>query len=204
MHLSRLALVRATAGALGAVLLATSCSAADETPEADPGPSEATATATETATGEPSPTAEPTLPTPPPMPEPPRPRPGPQGQRAFAQHVMASWAWSLQANDATPLLEAGPSAKRPCDGCRELDRELRKRDRQEWYVDLPAVAVERTRLRRDGDQVVARSRIDIPESDSYFYDGTFRSTNPAHDDATFSVRMRKAADRYVLLSFTVD
>lgn len=204
MHLPRLALVRATAAVLGAVLLVTSCSAGDETPEADPSPSEDAPSAAESATEGPSPTAEPTLPEPPPMPEPPRPRPGPQGQRAFAQHVMASWAWALQANDATPLLEAGRSAKRPCEGCRELDRELRRRDRQEWYVDLPAVAVERTRLRRDGDQVVAQSRIDIPESDTYFYDGTFRSTNPAHDDATFLVRMRKAADRYVLVSFTLE
>lgn len=202
MHPRRHALVRATAGVLGAVLLMASCSSADETPEADPSPSEATPAATETE--EPSPTAEPTLPEPPPMPEPPRPRPGPKGQRAFAQHVMASWAWALQANDAAPLLEAGRSAKRPCEGCRELDRELRKRDRQGWYVDLPALAVERTRLRRDGDQVVARSRVDIPESDTYFYDGSFRSTNPAHDDATFLVRMRKAADRYVLVSFTLE
>lgn len=203
MHPRRHALVRATAVALGAVLLVASCSAGDAAPGADPSPSEATPSTTETATPEPSPTAEPTLPEPPPMPEPPRPRPGPKGQRAFAQHVMASWAWSLQANDATPLLEAGRSAKRPCEGCRVLDRELRKRDREGWYVDLPAIVVERTRLRRDGDQIVARSRVDIPESDTYFYDGSFRSTNPAHDDATFLVRMRKAADRYVLVSFTL-
>ena len=70
---------------------------------------------------------------------------------------------------------------------------------------------------RAGDAVYAASKfalraladsqprfIDIPESDTYFYDGTFRSTNPAHDDATFLVRMRKAADRYVLVSFTLE
>jgi hypothetical protein len=137
------------------------------------------------------------------MPDPPRPRPGPEGQRAFAQHVIASWAWALQANDAEPLVVASRSRKRPCTGCGDLARELRKRDRQGWYVDLPAVSVERTRLRRDGDEVVATSRVGIPESDTYFYDGTFRSTNPAHDDATFTVRMRRTQDRYVLMSFTV-
>jgi hypothetical protein len=137
------------------------------------------------------------------MPDPPRPRPGPKGQRAFAQHVIASWAWALQANDAEPLVTASRSSKRPCTGCGDLARELRRRDRQGWYVDLPAVSVERTRLRRDGDEVVATSRVSIPESDTYFYDGAFRSTNPAHDDATFTVRMRRTQDRYVLVSFTV-
>ena len=204
MHPRRHALLRATAGGLGMVLLLSACSGGDESPDADASPSATSPSATEAATEEPGPSADPTVPEPPAMPEPPRPRPGPKGQRAFAQHVMASWAWSLQANDAEPLLEASRSRKRPCTGCGELARELRKRDRQEWYVDLPAVRVDRTRLRRDGEEVVARSRVDIPESDTYFYDGTFRSTNPSHDGATFLVRMRRAEDRYVLVSFTVD
>lgn len=207
MHPGRHALLRATAGGLGLVLLLSACSGGDESPDADASPSASSPSATETvseaASEEPGPSAEPTVPEPPAMPEPPRPRPGPKGQRAFAQHVMASWAWSLQANDAAPLLEVSRSAKRPCTGCRELARELRRRDRQEWYVDLPAVRVERTVLRRDGNEVVARSRVDIPESETYFYDGSYRSTSPAHDDATFLVRMRRAADRYVLVSFTV-
>ena len=203
MHPGRHALLRATAAVVGTALLVASCSSDTEAPDADASPSSASASPTETATEEPTPSAEPTVPEPPAMPEPPRPRPGPKGQRAFAQHVMASWAWSLQANDATPLLEASRSRKRPCSGCRELDRELRKRDRQAWYVDLPPLRVERTRLRRDGDEVVATSRVDIPESETYFYDGTFRSTNRAHDDATFAVRMRRADDRYVLVSFTL-
>ena len=204
MHPRRNALLRATAAVVGTVLLVGSCSSDTEAPDADASPSTASASPTETATEEPTPSAEPTLPEPPAMPEPPRPRPGPKGQRAFAQHVMASWAWSLQANDATPLLEASRSRKRPCSGCRQLDRELRKRDRQTWYVELPPLRVERTRLRRDGDEVVARSRVDIPESETYFYDGSFRSTNRAHDDATFEVRMRRTDDRYVLMSFTLD
>jgi hypothetical protein len=203
MHPRRHALLRATAGVVGTVLLLGSCSGDAESPDASPSPSASTPSADGTATEEPSPSAEPTVPEPPAMPEPPRPRPGPEGQRAFAQHVIASWAWSLQANDAEPLLEASRSRKRPCSGCRELARELRKRDRETWYVDLPPVSVGRTRLRRDGDEVVAGSRVDIPESDTYFYDGSFRSTNPPHDDATFVVRMRRAEDRYVLVSFTL-
>ncbi len=202
MHPRRHALLRATAGAVGAVLLVGSCSADTESPEADPSPAAESPTGSATATREPS-AAEPTVPSPPPMPEPPRPGPGPKAQRAFAQHVIASWAWSLQANDAEPLVLASRSRKRLCTGCRDLVRELRKRDRQGWYVDLPTVSVERTRLRREGDEVVATSRVDIPESDTYLYDGTFRSTNRAHDDAAFTVRMRRSQDRYVLVSFTV-
>ncbi|MFP5252856.1 MAG: hypothetical protein ACLGH4_03565 [Actinomycetes bacterium] len=203
MHPRLPALLRATAGLAVAVLLVGSCSSGTDAPAAAPSRTTTSPGTTDPATEEPTPTAEPTQPTPPPMPQPPRPRPGPQGQRAFAQHVMASWAWSLQANDPRPLLEASRSARRPCSGCRELARELRDRDRAEWYVDLPPLRVDRTRLRRDGDEVVARSRVDIPESDTYFYDGTFRSTNPPHADATFLVRMRRVADRFVLVSFSV-
>lgn len=188
---------------MGVVLLVGSCSGDAESPETDPSPAADSPTGSTTATGDVSPAAEPTVPAPPPMPRPPRAHPGPKGQRAFAQHVVASWAWALQANDAEPLVLASRSRKRACTGCSDLARELRRRDRQSWYVDLPAVSVERTRVRRDGDEVVATSRVDIPESDSYFYDGAFRSTNPAHDDATFVVRMRRSQDRYVLVSFTV-
>jgi hypothetical protein len=203
MHPRRHALLRATAGVVGVALLVGSCSGDAESPAAEPSPAADSPTGSGTATEDVSPAAEPTVSAPPPMPEPPRPGPGPKGQRAFGQHVIASWAWSLQANDAEPLVLASRSRKRLCTGCRDLVKELRKRDRQDWYVDLPAVSVERTRLRRDGDEVVATSRVDIPESDTYFYDGTFRSTNPAHDDATFTVRMRRTPERYVLVSFTV-
>lgn len=204
MHARRPALLRATVGLVAVVLLTGSCSGETDPPDTRPSPSGATSSTPATTSEEPSPTAEPTVSEPPPMPQPPRPRPGPKGQRAFALHVMAAWSWSLQANDAEPLLAAGPSRARPCGGCAELARELRRRDREGWYVDLPALGVERTRLTRDGDEVVvARSRVDVPESDTYFYDGSFRSTNPAHDDATFLVRMRRAQDRYVLVSFTV-
>lgn len=203
MHPRRHALLRASAGVVVAALLLSSCSGESGGPAAGPSPATTSADPTASAVEEPSPTAEPTVPEPPALPAPPRPRPGPKGQRAFAEHVMAAWAWSLQANDARPLLDVSRSDKRPCTGCRELARELRERDREQWYVDLPTLSVGRTRLRRDGDEVVARSSIDIPESDTYFYDGTFRSTNPQHEDATFLVRMRRAADRYVLVSFTL-
>jgi hypothetical protein len=209
MHPRPSALLRASAGAVAALLLVTSCSGSgDASPAGPDGPASTSGTPgtdadAPSATPVAEPTEDPTVPTPPPVPEPPRPRPGPKGQRAFAEHVIASWAWSLQANDPAPLLAASRSRKRPCNGCRDLARELRKRDRQGWYVDLPPVGVDRTRLRRDGTLVVARSRVDIPESDTYFYDGSFRSTSRAHDDATFLVRMRRAEDRYVLVSFTV-
>lgn len=200
MHPRRPVLLRAAAGVMGAVLL-VSCSGATDSPAATPSTSAALPSTREPAAETPSPPAGPTLPDPPVMPEPPR--PGAEGQRAFARHVIASWAWSLRANDAAPLLAASRSRSRPCTGCRELARELRRRDREGWYVDLPTLSVERTRLRRDGEEVVASSRVGIPESDTYFYDGGFRSTNPPHDGARFLVRMRRAESRYVLVSFTV-
>lgn len=203
MHPPRPALLRAAAGVLSATALLVACTGGADTPAARESPSAIVSDPTPAAPAS-TEAAEPSRPSPPPVPQPPRPRPGPEGQRAFARHVIASWAWSLHANDATPLLEASRSARRPCTGCRELARELRTRHGEQWYVDLPTLGVHRTRLRRDGEDVVASSRVDIPESDTYFYDGTFRSTSPAHDDATFSVRMRRAGERYVLVSFTVS
>ena len=136
-------------------------------------------------------------------PEPPRHRRGPAGQEQFARYVMAAWVWSLRSNDATPLLEASRSRRQPCAGCDTLAEELERRERQGWHVALEGIDVQRTRLRRDGDVVVATSRVDIPESASLHEDGSFRSTNPAHEDATFTVTLRPGPKRHVLVSFTV-
>ena len=43
----------------------------------------------------------------------------------------------------------------------------------------------------------------IPESDSYQDDGSYRSTSPAHEDATFTVTMRLTKTGYRLVSFRV-
>lgn len=208
MHPRRRALLRRSAAVVATALVVGSCSGDAEPPApatgtSDSGTASTSPSPTPSESPEASATAETGPPEPPAMPRPPRPRPGPEGQRAFAEHVVAAWAWSLQANDAAPLLAASRSPARPCSGCRELARELRDRDREGWYVDLPPIGLGGTRLRRDGEEVVASTRVDIPESDTYFYDGSFRSTSPPHEDATFEVRMRRTDDRYVLVSFTL-
>ena len=53
-----------------------------------------------------------------------------------------------------------------------------------------------------GDRV-ARATVDIPASDSYTTDGTFRNTSPAHKGATFVVRMRYVRTQWRLVSFSV-
>ena len=136
-------------------------------------------------------------------PDVPRLRKGPRGQKAFARYVMAAWSWSLRTNDAGPLLDVSRSRKQPCRGCRPLEKELARRAKQGWYVDFPGLSVERTRLRRDGADVVATSKVDIPQSDSFLEDGSYRSTSPAHPNATFTVRMRLTKGEYRLVSFTV-
>ena len=136
-------------------------------------------------------------------PAPPKARRSPAGQRAFARFVMDAWAWALRTNDASPLLDVSASRRQPCDGCRALSQELSGRAKEGWYVDFPGLDVERTRLRRAGDTVVATSQVSIPESDSYNDDGSYRSTSPAHEDATFTVTMRSTKSGYRLVSFRV-
>jgi hypothetical protein len=139
----------------------------------------------------------------PPAPTAPRFRPGPDGQRDFAAFVRDAWSWSLVSNDAGPLLEVSPARSRPCDGCRALDRELRARAKDGWSVDFPGLRERGTRLRRAGDLTTATTRVDVPESATYFDDGRFRSTNPPHEGARFVVVMRRTPSDYRLVSFRV-
>lgn len=172
------------------------------TPETEPGT--ASSGSSPSAATAPSPSAsasaEPSVPA---APEAPKPRKGAAGQKAFAGFVMDAWSWSLRTNDATPLLDASPSRKQPCDGCAALDKELTGRAKEGWYVDFPGLEVARTRLRQSGDTVVATSVVTIPESDSYQEDGSYRSTSPAHEDASFTVTMRPTKTGYRLVSFRV-
>lgn len=172
------------------------------TPEAEPGTasSGSSPSAATSPSPSPSPSAEPAAAS---APEPPQARKGAAGQKSFALFVMDAWSWSLRSNDASPLLAVSPSRKQPCDGCASLDKELTARARQGWYVDFPGLDVAGTRLRQSGDTVVATSRVAIPESDSYEDDGSYRSTSPAHEDATFTVTMRLTKAGYRLVSFRV-
>jgi hypothetical protein len=135
-------------------------------------------------------------------PESPRAGKGRAGQRQFAQFVLAAWSWSLRSNDATPLLDASLGTE-PCGGCTPLRKELRGRDAEGWYVDFPGLRVDRIRLRPAGADVVAEARVGVPESDALNDDGSYRSTSPAHEDATFTVRMRLVKGDYLLVSFSL-
>lgn len=196
---------RAVAVAAVVALLATTGCSTTDSDAAAPAPSSSLSTsASPTGSAGPSPDAESEAAAQvAPPPEVPRPRKGPRGQKAFARYVMAAWSWSLRANDAGPLLAVSPSRKQPCRGCAPLAKELAQRAEDGWYVDFPGLSVDRTRLRHDGRDVVATSKVDIPESDSFLDDGTYRSTNPAHPGATFVVRMRLTKGEYRLVSFSI-
>jgi hypothetical protein len=60
------------------------------------------------------------------------------------------------------------------------------------------------KLAGQGKVEVASATVDIPESDSFNTDGTFRNTNPAHPGATFTVQMRYTGKQYQLLAFSVS
>jgi hypothetical protein len=124
------------------------------------------------------------------------------GQQAFARHVMDLWGYALRTDDPKPLA-ATAAGKQTCGGCAPLARALASRRRQGWTVDFPGVTVRRVRLAAQGGDRVARATVDIPASDSYTTDGTFRNTSPAHKGATFVVRMRYVRNQWRLVSFTV-
>jgi hypothetical protein len=174
------------------------CSGDTSTPQSAPSTPSTSEPAAAAATSGETPSPVPTVEPPPPAPAPVR---GTAGQRAFARHVMDLWGFALRTNDAKPLVALGRG--RPCGGCPALQRELARRAAAGWTVDFAGVQVRRTTLSRDGAVVVARAKVDIPESDSYNTDGTYRNTSPAHAGATFEVRMRFSGGRYRLLSFTV-
>lgn len=181
-----------------AVLLATTllvggCSSASSDDEASPTPSAAPGAGGTTAastTGEQPPAA-------------PRARPGRAGERAFARHVMALWGFALRTNDVRPLVSLGGAA-RTCGGCAALRTELARRRAQKWSVDFRGVDVRRLRVSGPPRAAVARATVDIPASDSFHDDGTFRNTSPAHAGASFDVRMRFTGRAYRLVSFTVS
>lgn len=161
-----------------------------ESPSASPG-----ATTGPGSTPSPSPTPVEAAP------RPPMGRDDAPGRRRFAAYVLQAWIYSLNTNDARPLLDV--SGARPCTGCGQLRAELESRAEAGWYVDLEGVRVGRTRLRIQGRAVEASTSVSIPESTSYNQDGSFRSSNPAHPDSTFIVEMTWTRRGFRLLSFSL-
>lgn len=166
-----------------------------EQPRTSPSPSPSTSESvapSEIETTTPEPSA-------PPLPDPVDSR---AGRKVFAEHVLAVWSYAIGSNDATPLVALSPK-KSPCDGCPQLQTELDRRSAEGWFVDFPGARVTSAEVSGNRAASVARLAISIPESQAFNADGSFRSSSPAHPDATFEVRMRLVRGDYQLLSFTV-
>ena len=193
---------------LAVVLAASSAGAlagcSDDSPKAAATPSQTptpSRTPSTSATPSPSPTPSPEAPTRPAF------APGDKGRRAFASYVVASWGYALSTNDPTAVTDLSPSRKEQCRGCKELATELRSRADEGWHVEFPGATVRRTTLSREGERILATTVADIPASQSYFDDGTFRNDNEAHAGAKFLIDLRIDGEgkkrHYVLLAFSL-
>lgn len=177
----------------------------DDKPKADPSSSPTpTSTPTSTPTPTQSPTATPsgtapavTVPT---LPEATK---GKEGQQAFAQYVVDAWVYSISTNDPQLLFDLG-AKKDPCKGCPELRAELDQRVEEGWSVAPFEVEVYKIRVTPADDSITASVTFDIPETQSFFDDGTLRNTSKPHDDATFTIAMRLVKKQYQLLGFTIN
>ena len=189
-------------GALGACSDDSSESSSSEPTSSEsassgsPSPSESSTTPSPSPTTDTTP--EPTLPEAPPS------KDTKAGRQAFAEFVVERWGYALRTNDASALTDLSPRSG-PCQGCKELEAELRKREKEGWYVDFPGARVVKVDVVA-GDEPrvqVATAKIDVPASESYFEDGELRNENEARKGAAFEVRMRLDGKRFVLLAFRV-
>jgi hypothetical protein len=201
---------RLTGVLLAPALLAAGLSGcSDDSSEPAGKPSETPTVSASSSASPPSPTTSPsaTAPSEPERPTKPAFAPGDKGQKAFAEYVVASWGYALTTNDATALTGLSPSRKEQCRGCKELATELRGRAKEGWHVEFPGTTVKRTTLAREGERILATTVADIPASQSYFEDGTFRNDNEAHAGAKFLVDLRIDGEgrkrHYVLLAFSL-
>jgi hypothetical protein len=140
-----------------------------------------------------------------PMPRRPKAADTPGARKAFAEFVVDRWGYALVTNEAEAVTGLSPRGS-TCKGCKDLSKELDKRREEGWNVDFPGAKVKKVTVQPAGPPRTfdAVATIDIPESRSYFDDGTFRNDNKAFRNAEFAVQMRWAGGRYLLLSFTVD
>jgi hypothetical protein len=140
-----------------------------------------------------------------PLPKAPKAANTPASRKEFTEFVVERWGYALATNDAEAVTDLGPEDA-ACKGCKELEKELENRRKEGWNVDFPGATVKKVTVTPAGAAQTFDSvaTIDIPESQSYFEDGSFRNDNKAFRDAEFSVQMRWAGGRYVLLSYTLD
>ncbi len=174
---------RLCAAAATAALVLGACGGGDdEEPAADPGespssPSASTTDFSPTPTETEPPTAE--------LPQEPGFADSAAGKRAYVTYIVEGWAYALNTNDPVVLLDE--SGKKPCRGCDSLRQELAEREKEGWYVQLSGVDVRKVTFRQDGEVDVATAVVDIPASQSFFEDGTFRNDNDAHRGADFLI-----------------
>lgn len=184
----------AAAGLVLGLLLSACSGATDSDADASSSPSTATSPSP-TPVPEESATPEARAPQPPPA------KNDRRGQTAFAKYVLQAWIYALNTNDPAALLDV--SGARPCGGCAELVKELEKRDRQGWYVQLEGVRVTAVQVEPSRGSTRVVLSVAIPESDTFNADGSFRSTNPAHPRSKFEVTMAPTRNRFRLVSFSL-
>lgn len=194
-----------------AALVLTGCSGGDGEPAADPGEapgsgsSSSSSSSLSTSPSAPGSSSSPTSTPGTTKPEEPRFRGSGAGKRDFVRYIIDGWGYSLRTNDASVLLEA--SDKKPCRGCDTLRSELRERKKEGWSVDFPGAKVRKVKFQRDGDVEVATATVDIPSSQSFFDDSTFRNDNKARKGVPFLLDIRAEGRgkkrHWTLLAFTI-
>ncbi len=182
--------LRLLAGTVSLPLVLAGCSggSTDEAaPSASPSASESSASAS--SSPEPSPT-------PPPTPEPTAPE-KPEGLKntkagraEFSQYVIDAWVYAFVSNAVKPLTSV--SVKGGCGGCGALSKEMDRRAKQGWHVELYGVGVgtvEEPKKQPEGRTTITETTIAIPESPILNDDGSLRATSPAHPDAQFTSKI---------------
>jgi hypothetical protein len=185
--------------ALSAGLALSGCSGSDDSPKAK---AKTSASSRASASTSPSPTASPSAAREKP-PAAPKAKRGKAGQKVFGRYVMQLWSYGLRTNDPKPLVSLSPK-KKPCFGCKPYARSLQQRRKHGWTVDFPGLSVHKVTAKKVRDNTYVKAVVDIPESDTYKRDGSYRSTNPAHEGATFEMLVHFEKKGYRLLSFTVS
>ncbi len=165
---------RAAVGlALCAALVLGGCSGGSDDEPSSSKSSSASASPTASTSTRPA-TDRPTRARPPAAPKPTR---GPAGQKRFAKlrHGAVGLRAAQQRRAARWSRSARPA--RSARGARRSTTSLHQRKQAGWHVDFAGVDVRKLTVKKVDDNVYAKAKVDIPESDSYNADGSFRNTN---------------------------
>jgi hypothetical protein len=185
--------------ALCASLAVSGCSGGSD----DSGKDKTAASKSSSASASPSPSSASPKPAPDKPPTAPKAKRGKAGQKVFAAHVMRLWSYGLRTNDPKPLVSLSPG-KKQCRGCKGYAKSLQQRRKRGWAVDFPGLSVHKVTVKKVGENAYVKAIVDIPASDTYNRDGTFRNTNKAHNGAAFEMLVHFKKKGYQLLAFTVS